>query len=269
MDNVKEAFGRVKEDVDSLKYELNLLRSGLEKTSGQMIDVVDVLHNIKINQIELSQKIKELQELNLNLNTKIENQSAKLDSSTHNSAIETQNMVTPTQISTQNIQNPTNQAHISTQNAFFKPLNGQILGISTGNGGVPTDKQTYEQTNQQTDFIHKIHKNSVDNAAEMLDSLDGIKKEIRLKFKQLTTQELAVFCLIYQLDGELGYSDYKILASRLNLSESSIRDYVGRIIKKGVPVDKNKINNKSIQLSISQNLKKIASLQTILQLRDL
>jgi len=60
-----------------------------------------------------------------------------------------------------------------------------------------------------------------------------------------------------------------ILQKKLNLTESSIRDYVRRLIKKGIPIDKNKINNKNIQLSISPNLKKIASLNTILQLRDI
>jgi len=39
--------------------------------------------------------------------------------------------------------------------------------------------------------------------------------------------------------------------------------------KKGISVEKKKLNNKNIQLIISNNLKKIASLPTILQLRDL
>ena len=65
------------------------------------------------------------------------------------------------------------------------------------------------------------------------------------------------------------HSDYKTLSKRLNLTESSIRDYIGKLIKKGIPVEKIKLNNKNIQLSISPNLKKIASLSTILQLRGI
>jgi predicted transcriptional regulator len=103
----------------------------------------------------------------------------------------------------------------------------------------------------------------------MLDSLDSLKKEIRLKFKRLTDQEILVFSTIYQLEEEIGEVDYKMVSQKLNLTESSIRDYVGRLIKKGIPVDKNKINNKTIHLSISKNLKKVASLPTILQLIDL
>jgi len=92
---------------------------------------------------------------------------------------------------------------------------------------------------------------------------------MRLKFKKLTEQEFLVFSTIYQFDEEIGYSDYKLISERLNLTESSIRDYVGRIIKKGISVDKTKINNKYIKLNISEKLKKIVSLPTILQLREL
>ena len=111
---------------------------------------------------------------------------------------------------------------------------------------------------------------SVDNFNEgFIIPLDNIKKEIRLKFKRLTDQEVLVFSTLYQINEETGPTDYKTIAKKLGLTESSIRDYIGRLIKKGIPVDKKRINNKIIQLSISQNLKKIASLPTILQLRDL
>ena len=80
---------------------------------------------------------------------------------------------------------------------------------------------------------------------------------------------MLVFSTIYQLEEEKGYTDYKSISNKLNLTESSIRDYIGKLIKKGIPIDKNKVNNKNIQVSISDNLKKIASLQTILHLRDL
>ena len=85
----------------------------------------------------------------------------------------------------------------------------------------------------------------------------------------MTNQELKIFSTIYQLDEEHGYSDYRMIANKLNLTESSVRDYVGKLIKKGIPIDKVKVNNKAINLSISQNLKKIAPLPTILQLVDL
>ena len=115
----------------------------------------------------------------------------------------------------------------------------------------------------------KNTENSIENAAEMLKSLDNIKKEIRQKFKKLTEQEWLIFSTIYQLDEEKGESNYREIADKLNLTESSIRDYVARLIKKGIPVEKTKLNNKNIQLKISSNLKRIASLPTIIALRDL
>jgi len=78
-----------------------------------------------------------------------------------------------------------------------------------------------------------------------------------------------VFSTIYQLEEEAVLIDYKSLSKKLNLTESSIRDYVGRLIKKGIPVEKTKINNKMIRLSISEKLKKIAPLPVIFQLREL
>jgi len=159
--------------------------------------------------------------------------------------------------------------HSSTHNPDFRSLKSQNLGISTGNDGVPTDRQTDTSTDRQTEASMKFQEKSFDNAMAILDSLDSIKKDIRLKFKRLTEQEITIFSAIYHLDEEIGYADYKSLSKKFNLTESSIRDYIGRLIKKGIPVEKTKINNKNIQLKISQNLKKIASLPTILQLREL
>jgi len=136
-----------------------------------------------------------------------------------------------------------------------------------GNGSGKTDRQTNRQTNRHTTISDGTQ--SFDEAAEILDSLDNIKKEIRLKFKRLTDQELLVFSTIYQLEEETRHVDYKVVSERLGLTESSIRDYVGRLIKKGIPVEKKKLNNKYVQLSISTNLKKVATLPTILQLRGL
>ena len=178
---------------------------------------------------------------------------------------------------TNNPINTTIQTHSSTNNSSLKPIKPENLGISIGNGGVSTNRQTDKQTNQQTDkSSYNLEKegisknsNSIENAAKILDSLDHLKKDIRLKFKRLTDQEMVVFTSLYQLSESENYVDYRVLSNKLSLSESSIRDYVRRLIKKGIPVEKKKINNKTIQLSISPSLKKIATLPTIMQLREI
>ena len=180
------------------------------------------------------------------------------------------NKIIEKQASTHNLLNQTLTTHSSTLPQEIEGLKSQNLAISTGNEGVPTDRQTNQQTDKQTQNQAEIQeKFSVDNAARILESLDSIKKEIRIKFKRLTEKEWLIFSTLYQLDEQHGPTDYKTLAEKLKLTESSIRDYIGRLIKKGIPVEKNKINNKTVQLSISQNLKKIASLSTIIQLRGI
>jgi hypothetical protein len=261
MDEVKEAFSRVRQDIDFLFSEVVSIKEELSQTRDLMIELGEFIKSVQKN----TQK---------NLSNSIEYPKYKED------------FLQDRQINQQTDRhiNKTNSTHLSTQNKDFKALNDQNLRVSNGNGGVPTDRQTNQQTNQQThnssynqDYNHTKPNitnypkevNTIENALNVLDSLDNIKKEIRLKFKRLTDQEMSVFTLLYQLSEEYGFSDYKTLSIKLNLTESSIRDYVGRLIKKGIPVEKNKINNKNIQLSISPDLKKIANLNTILKLREI
>lgn len=147
----------------------------------------------------------------------------------------------------------------------FKALNNNFLGISTGNQGVQTDRQTNNQTDKQeekTSFSIKT------TSEEALDSLNLARRELRLKFKKLTPQELKIFCAIYQLEEEKGVVSYKDLSLKTNLSESSIRDYSRRLTIKGIPIIKEKHNNKEVVLKISSSLKKLASLETIISLKS-
>jgi hypothetical protein len=233
---IKEAFQRVRRDIGFLNNDLSILRIEITKTNRDLVKIY-----------EIQKKILE--------NTKI------------------QHTTTPVirQITS------TSPTHNPAHDLALKPLNPQNLTLSTGNEGVPADRQTNQQTDRQEQNSFKTpiflptepRKNSIEDAAKILDSLDSLKKEIRLKFKQLTDQEVLVFSTLYQLDEQGEPVDYKILAIKLGLTESSIRDYIARLLKKDIPVEKKRINNKQIQLTISPNLKKIASLSTILQLRGL
>ena len=66
---------------------------------------------------------------------------------------------------------------------------------------------------------------------------------------------MKVFTSIYQLEEKGFIVDYSLLAQNTSLSEISIRDYVRKIINKGIPLDKKKQDNKKIILTIPQNLK--------------
>jgi len=226
MDQIKNAFQKVKQDMDSMKKEIDILKQFLSENKEKLSEIDKTIKEIQYNLLKYG----------------------------HNGVINTP---------TNNPLNSTYPTHFPTDDSSFKPLKGQNKGISIGNEGVPTDRQTDQQTDQQTE------KTYFGNALEILNSLDNIKKEIRNKFKRITDQEFLVFSTIYQMAEETDYVDYKSLSQRLNLTESSIRDYVGKLIKKGIPVEKTKINNKMIQLSISEKLKKIAPLPVIFQLREL
>jgi hypothetical protein len=228
MDQIKEAFQKVKQDIASLDEEISLIK----------------------------QYMKENQEKLAFLDQKVQDFTQKIDKTLQTT------LITPP---TQNPQNSTVPTDNPTHNLPFEALKPQKLAFSTGNEGVPTNKPTNQQTNQH---IENKGNEVFDNTLEVLNSLDNLKKEIRHKFKKITDQEFLVFSTIYQMEQE-GEVDYRSVSKKLNLTETSIRDYVGRLIKKGIPVEKTKINNKMVKLSISENLKKIAPLPVILQLRDL
>ncbi len=238
MNNIKEDFNYLKNDIDFLNQDISSLNTDIFEIKNQLKDICDILE-------KLSKKIYN-SDKNPSFNTSLEN-------STIRHINQTPSTHKPDTFDT------------STDNNSFKPLNTQNIPISIGNQGVSTDRQ--QTDNKQTD--RQQTENSIENAIEMLDSLDSLKKEIRLKFKRLTEQEILVFSSLYQLEESNGFTDYRTLSKRLNLTESSIRDYIRRLINKGIPIEKNKLNNKSIQLTISNSLKKIATLSTILQLREI
>jgi hypothetical protein len=127
---------------------------------------------------------------------------------------------------------------------------------SIGNEGVPTNSQTNQQTDNQPSF------------EEIIESIDSLKDRIKSQFLSLTKQEMEVFSTIYLLEDQGQRVDYPLVASKLKLSESSIRDYVHKMIRKGIPIIKRLEKNKKVYLSIDSNLKKVASLSSILLLRE-
>jgi DNA-binding MarR family transcriptional regulator len=213
--------------------------------------------------LKIKEEISQIKEEISNLRGEINKINEKIATSTN-----------PIDISSKDGHSTDNQTH---DMAIGAPYH-QKDTFSIGNEGVPTDRQTNQQTNQQTQNFLKNNENTLKNkpysdfkrANEILSSLDEVKKEIRLKFKQLTPQEMLVFSTLYALEEQnIHEITYKGLSDKLSLSESSIRDYINKLIKKGVPVNKTRQNNKTIVLKISSDLKNIASLATINSLRDL
>ena len=259
MDLIKQAFARIKQDILSLSQQISELKQQIAELKQQ--------NNNNLNQLNTSKPC--LTPLQHPTTTSF-NPTTPLQIQT----IPTQNQTDSTSLTDKPTQTPTMEQGLEP----LKPLN---LPFSIGNGGVPTDKPTNRQTNQHTNkspILEQYSPTTTDltiltdfeRANKILNSLDNIKKEIRLKFKRLTSQEMLIFSTLYSLQEQnIEEITYKLIANNLNLSESSIRDYINKLTKKGIPILKIRRDNKKIILSISPDLRNIASLSTIIKLREL
>ena len=241
-DKIKDAFQKVKQDIEDLKYNLNTITTELYDLKLILNEINRNSSNKPINQQTDTQHIPQINHFN----------------------------------PTDGLNEPYNYP--------LEALKDPNTRFSTGNRGVPTDRQTNQQTDRHMILQGKIEEKAPINTqnplqstqidrlqmiSQALESLDSIKKELRHQFKQLTAQEMLVFSTIYQLEDEGFTVDYPIIASKLSLSESSIRDYVIKINKKHLLISKIKQNNKKIILKIPSQLRQLASLQTLLTLREL
>ncbi len=169
--------------------------------------------------------------------------------------------------------NPTYSIPSPTQEMPLNALISSKTTISTGNDGVPTNQQTIQPTNQHPLISTPSSVNDpishLRRVSEVLATLDDLKKEVRIKFKKLTEQEMLIYSTIYQLEDQGFVVDYAILAQKTGLTEISIRDYIRKILQKDIPLLKLKESNKKVILKIPQDLKRVASLSTLNQLRAL
>ena len=111
-------------------------------------------------------------------------------------------------------------------------IDDQIREASSGNEGVVTNKQTNKHVThtQQTPDIN----------------------ELKEKFRVIGRQKLLLYLTIYKMEDEKIPVTHASIAKSLNLSEDSIRVYIFRMIQKGIPFDRIRVNNKLIVFKIPQ-----------------
>ena len=156
-----------------------------------------------------------------------------------------------------------------------------ILKVSTGNKGVPTDSQ---QTDSQQTVGQQITDNQTADKQQMqqigkievitpdtqnVGLISDLKKDLVRKFMALTTKEFLIFTDVYIIGEKQGAASYRDIAREAGLTESSIRDYIARLINKGIPIIKRKVNNKNIILNISPDLKSLFTLDSLINLREI
>ena len=137
---------------------------------------------------------------------------------------------------------------IVNSNEFLEegPSKLEIPKSSIGNEGV------YSLTHS---FTHSLTKH--------INNLNNLEKTLKKAFSRLTRQEFLVFLTIYQLEDEISEVTHSHLAQKLKLTEGCIRSYVSSIIRKGLPLTRQKINNKLTILRISTEFRAMNLKQTL------
>jgi len=272
MEEIKEAFVRVKEDISSLQREFNNLRKSLINLNYRISYIENNLTSLKFQQ----NSRQTIQQVNPTQPTHTPTHNFPLRGlKTENFDLSMRNEGVPTDRQTD--QQTDQQTDNSSKNKERPSSFRQKENFSNKKSILMESRPYFQslQTNLQTTSsqtnnpIYPPSTANLKDTAEILSQLDSIKKDLRLRFKRLTPQEMLIFSTLYQFQEEGIESTYNSISSKLNLSESSIRDYVQRIIKKGIIIDKKKINNKQILLKISENITRLASLSTIIQLREI
>ena len=117
------------------------------------------------------------------------------------------------------------------------------IGAQSFNHSLDNQSFTNQTTTNPKSTIHSLN-------------IQSLKKDIDSAFSSLTSQEFLVFLTIYQLEEDYSRGiTYGDLSSKIGLSEGCIRGYVSSIIRKNIPLDKVKINNRTITLRIELDLR--------------
>ena len=122
MDNIKESFQRVKQDIFYLKQELK---------------------NLGFSFLEIKKQLSEMCEIVRKLNEKM-NENLKLNQQTEEAYETVDNSFSPTA----SVVKTTQDMKSSADKLLVKPQKGKNMDISTRNDGVPADRQTGRQADR-------------------------------------------------------------------------------------------------------------------------
>jgi len=89
------------------------------------------------------------------------------------------------------------------------------------------------------------------------ETIKDFSDDIEAHFKSLTKQEFLTFLSLYQLEEEIGPVTFVDIAKSMNLSEGCVRAYIYKMISKGTPIIKKKVNNRVVHLSLSPKFREL------------
>lgn len=168
--------------------------------------------------------------------------------------------------------------HIDTQtdNTPLFPLDGKPLSKEKTPTHPTTETSTHlrhipEKPQHFDTFLDTQTHNQTQNAkiSDLNKLMDSLKEDLKKKFQSLTKQEFHIFSVIFTLDKTQNQVTYQDIAVQTGLTSSSIRDYVRRISQKGIPLLKDKVNNKLTVLKIPPELRNLATLDNLMRIRGI
>lgn len=184
---------------------------------------------------------------------------------------------------------PTNQqTNTSTVNTPLFPVDGNPSMPSSTSVKNPAHFPTHlqqisQKTQQMSHRFQQITPEMVENMLkeqkakekepqkgqimDLAEVMDTLKSDLKKRFKSLTKQEFYIFSVLYTVEKSQESVTYSDLAAKTGLTSSSIRDYIQRIIRKGIPISKEKLNNKVTLLKIPPELRNLATLDNLLRIR--
>ena len=232
---------KVKASFEKVREEMNLLRSELSALRNEIVGLRDIKTNLnnEINNIKT----------NFNTQSSIGNQGVPANQHTNTSSDNTPSFpldaVSPV------------RSNLPTHNPAQTPTHPQHI------------QEIFQQSNTSAqNSAQESNRSSKNEELTDLNSLiETLKTDMRKKFKSLTKQEFHIFSVLYSVDKSQNQVTYQDLAVRTGLTASSIRDYIQRIVRKGVPILKEKQNNELITLKIPLELRNLATLDSLMRLR--
>ena len=220
-DKIKKSFSKVKEDIESLKTQLNEVKSLIEVLSKKDI-----------------------------FSKKSEEKDIKVPS-------------TPEEVSSTG-----NQGVYTDIHSFIHSFDRHSTDIHSTDTQQTEDIQQTNQNQLQNPINQQIGLTNLQNTQQTNVSWSSFNlKQIDSLFLTLTKQEFITFITIFQLEEDIkrGIS-YLELSRHMSLSEGCIRTYVSQMLKKGIPLQKIRLNNKLTLLLIEKEFKALNLKQRLLSL---
>lgn len=136
-----------------------------------------------------------------------------------------------------------------------KPEDKDLFFVSSGNKGVQAyDVQRRTTTNDAVQY--------------RTPTLDQLKNETEELFLSLTDREFSVFMAIYALEKEIKEVNYSDIANRLKIVPARVREYVGVLLRKNIPINKERYYNGKVSLSVKKEFKDLNLQDKLIKFRQ-